>query len=112
MALRRCPDCNGKYRGGLARQHLGFYDDKRAPAISRRDNRTAICMACAKAEGLADMTGMTDEMARTVVEQDKQEAMRLSPGGFHGVTFWPTRGLEEYFAQWESVYGIPDGEVR
>jgi hypothetical protein len=106
VTLRKCPHCTGKYRGGLALRHCGFYDDERAPAVSRRD-RAHICMACSKAEGLADRQRgtLTDEMARTVAEQDKQEAMRLPEGSLHGVTYWPTGGLDEYLRQWESVYG-------
>ena len=109
--LKKCPHCIGKYAAITEQNGPGFYDAAAAPAISRRD-RKAICMACSKAEGLADHLGITDPMARVVTEQDKQEAIRLPAGleGGWGVTHYPTGGLDEYLKGWEAVYGTWPGE--
>lgn len=55
-------------------------------AVSHRDNKTYICVDCGKAEALADRMGITDEMARIVVKNDRQEAFRL-PGHLFPASF-------------------------
>lgn len=91
-ALKRCPHCTGKYRGRLREGHISLLDPRPGRnAMSRRD-KTTICTACARAEALADQhSGLDDGMARTVIENDRQEAMRL-PESFPpwGQTQWPT----------------------
>jgi len=73
--------------------------------ISRRDGEQ-ICTLCTKAEALADMSGITDEMARFAVGLDHQEALRLPPGRFHGSLPIATGGLDEYLAIHKAVYGV------
>jgi hypothetical protein len=73
--------------------------------MSRRTPGLYICRACGQAEALADRTGgLDDSMARTVVEQDRQEAMRLPAGNFWGATLWPTGGLDVWIRELNDRY--------
>lgn len=100
---QRCPHCADKYRGILIYRELGFLEEVCAMnKLSRRDNKTYVCRACGLAEQLADHTEITDEMARRVVENDRQEALRMSAGSFHGVSNYPTGGLDEDMARREA----------
>lgn len=92
-----CPHCTTKYRDILERRHYGWlHSDPVMNPISRRES-VKICKMCAHSEAFADYTGITDSMARTVVETDRQEAIRL-PAGFPrwGASGWPTGGWDEY----------------
>lgn len=96
--LKVCPHCTEKY-GLTGREVYWTIGHRVMNKISRRDGQT-ICRACGLAEALADaFPALTDDMARIVVEQDRQEAMR-QPSGFHwGKTGWPTGGYDEWIAQ-------------
>lgn len=100
-----CPRCCVDFADALSSMHVGWLHERRAlNPLSRRTN-TPICRACGAAEGLADRVGgLDDSMARTVVEQDRQEAMRLPAGGFWSVSFWPTGGLEAWIHELNDRY--------
>jgi hypothetical protein len=73
--------------------------------MSRRTPGLYVCRACGQAEALADRVGgLDDSMARTVVEQDRQEAMRLPSGSFWGPSFWPTGGLDVWIREMNDRY--------
>lgn len=100
-----CPHCFVKYRGGITSQDVMWLDPSPAKNPVSRRNGEYICQVCAKTEFLADYLEFeSDDMARTVVDQDRQEAMRLPPGTTWGVSRWPTGGLDEFFAEMERRY--------
>lgn len=102
----RCPHCAGKYRSVLRQRELGWLHEQQVRnPTSRRDNQY-ICWACGRAEAIADMTDITDSMARVVVETDRQEAMRLPEGIIWGNTKCPTGGFDEWSAELDRRYDV------
>lgn len=96
-----CPHCAVKYRGEIIAEYVQWLDkDSTLNATSRR-NGEYICRTCGKTEAMADYLGLSDEMARTVVDQDREEALRLPPGIFWGSSKWPTGGWKEHYAEYE-----------
>lgn len=83
--LSPCAFCTGKFRGDLCAEDI-MPAGRPFCAVSRRDNKTYICVDCGKAEALADRMGITDAMARVAVKNDRQEAFRL-PGHVFPASF-------------------------
>ena len=88
-----CPKCYGEFRGDLLEDEVQVLRSPRgANALSRRDNKTLICRLCGLAEGFADLYGgMTDIMARRVVQNELNEVARLGEGtvSYLGVMYRP-----------------------
>ena len=101
-----CPHCREKHRGDLLSEEVQVLQQPRARNALSRRAKVYICRLCGIAEAFADMYGgMTDTMARRVVQNEINEVARLGPGAISPMKLQYVHGVDRIEGSVDELHG-------